>query len=257
MYFFGRRLFCRKDWMTGTTALVWVKGALGMEKRAAVLQNMRKALEHMDIEALRCYTREVASLHMDPLVAIRYGLLEGIGCLSEAFDEGEIFIPQLLVAAEAVQESVRLLSAQISAIDRKNIPQGRVLVYVVEGDIHDIGKTIVATVLSASGFEVVDLGRNVPAARAAAEAAAQQVDVIINFALMTTTKPVQAELIRCLQEQGIRDGVCVLLGGTLCSREWVREIGADAYAESLTAAVQLTGRLIRGKKKAQLLKRTI
>ncbi len=227
-----------------------------MEKRAEVLQNMRQALEQMDIEALRRYTREVARLHIDPLIAIRYGLLEGIGALSEAFDEGKIFIPQLLVAAEAVQASVRLLSKQISASDRKNIPRGRVLVYVVEGDIHDIGKTIVATVLSASGFEIVDLGRNVPAARAAAEAATQQADVIINFALMTTTKPVQAELIRCLQEQGIRDCVSVLLGGALCSASWAREIGADGYADSLTTAIRLVGSLIRRKRKAEFLRRT-
>ena len=220
-----------------------------MEKeRAGLLQNMRQSLEKVDLQALRCYTKRVAELGIDPVVAIRYGLMDGMCALSEAFDEGEIFIPQLLLAAEAVEEAAHILSRQIAASDRRNMPKGKVLIYVVEGDIHDIGKTIVATVLSASGFEVVDLGRNVPAETAVTAAVQHDVNVIINFALMTTTQPVQAELIHCLLEQGLRQKFSVLVGGSLGSVRWAKEIGADAYADSVTATVELVRRLVRRQK---------
>ena len=216
-----------------------------IQAKTQVLQDMRLSLEKIDTAALRRHTHAAARMGIDPVVAIRYGLVDGIQALSAAFDNGEIFIPQLLVAAEAVGDSIRILRQQLDRSGEKRpvLSSGTVLVYAVEGDIHDIGKTIVATVLAASGFNVIDLGRNVAAVRVVEAARRQQADVIIGFALMTTTLPVQRDLITCLCEQGLRQQFAVLVGGAVASAEWAEAIGADAYADSLVSTVRLVRRL--------------
>ena len=127
---------------------------------------------------------------------------------------------------------------------------GRVEIYTVEGDIHDIGKNLVGTILRASGFAILDLGRNVPAEQVIAEARKWRPDVIIGFALMTTTVPEQRTLVEQLSEQDMRDHVAVLVGGDVVSERWAQEIGADGYARTAFDAVRLVRDMVARRRNA-------
>ena len=215
-----------------------------MEKeRAGLLQNMRQSLEKVDLQALRCYTKRVAELGIDPVVAIRYGLMDGMCALSEAFDEGEIFIPQLLLAAEAVEEAAHILSRQIAASDRRNMPKGKVLIYVVEGDIHDIGKNIVKALLENYGYRVVDLGKDVPVETVVAAVQKYEAGLVGLSALMTTTVTAMEATIAALQKQ--KQPCKILVGGAVLTEEYAAQIKADAYAPNAIAAVNYANSLFK------------
>ncbi len=216
--------------------------------RRKILEKLRKAVEQMEAPLAEKAAREAVAAGLDPVVAINEGLAAGMKRVSELFDEGEVFVPHLLVAAEAFETGVAILTESMSRETREQASQGRVLIHTVQGDIHDIGKNIVKTMLSASGFEVIDLGRDVPVETVAAKARELKVDIIAGAALMTTTMPAQRELVECLEDQGIRRQFKLLFGGTPVSDEWVRRIGADGYADSASAAIEVARRLMAEKK---------
>lgn len=142
--------------------------------------------------------------------------------MSDLFDEGEMFVPQLVVAAEAFEAAVTILKAAIPEADKHTAVRGKVLICTVQGDIHDIGKNIVKTMLSASGL-VFDLGRDVPTETVVEKAKELQVDIIAGAALMTTTMPSQRDIITILKEDGIRDQFKCMFGGAPVSPEWVEK----------------------------------
>lgn len=202
-----------------------------------IIMKLKKSVEEMEIMLVEKAAKEAVAAGTDPVLAINEGLAKGMKTVSDLFDEGEAFVPHLLVAAEAFESGVAILTESMTQEDRLQASQGRILIFTVQGDIHDIGKNIVKTMLQANGFKVIDLGRDVAIDEAIDKAKEYNVDIIVAAALMRTTMPAQRELIQALHEAGIRNRFKCLFGGSPVSAEWVRQIGGDAYAETAADAV--------------------
>lgn len=172
------------------------------------------------------------------------GLVPGIQKAGDKFEAGEYFLPELIVGAEAMKGAVEILTPVMKSegITRKAL--GRVVIGTVEGDIHDIGKTLVGTMLSTAGFDVRDLGASVPISKFVEEALAFESDFICASALLTTTMIGQRKLIETLTERGLKDQFRVLVGGAPASQKWADEIGADGYGQNAMAAVKVAKKLV-------------
>lgn len=210
----------------------------------AIYSKLQRSIEEYDADLAEEAAKEALAEGLDPIEAIQQGLSKGMNTISELFDEGEVFVPQILLAAEAFETAVTILTAEISVEDKARASQGKVLIHTVQGDIHDVGKNIVKTMLAASGFEVIDLGRDVPVDVVIAKAKELKVDIVAGSALMTTTMPSQRDIVNGLEEEGIRGGIKCLFGGAPVSQEWVDKIGADGYAENAAEAIQKAKELI-------------
>jgi corrinoid protein of di/trimethylamine methyltransferase len=168
---------------------------------------------------------------LDPVEMIEKGLSEGIRKLGDLFDRGEVFLPHLIIASEAMTAGVKVLE-QAMPPDQVGKKLAKVVLGTVEGDVHDIGKGIVATMLRVYGFEVIDLGRDVPIATFVEKAKEVDADVIGSSALMTTTQVGQKALEKALVEAGIRDKVTTMVGGAATTEHWAAKIGATFWAEN-------------------------
>ncbi|MDD3643030.1 MAG: corrinoid protein [Candidatus Krumholzibacteria bacterium] len=172
------------------------------------------------------------------LEVIEKGFARGIREVGRLWEEGELFLPELVIGAEAMKKAMEVLRPALEAGEAAE-KLGRVVIGTIEGDIHDIGKTLVATMLSANGFEVTDLGADVPVKRFVDEAEKTGADWIAVSALLTTTMPGQKRVIDELASRSLRGKIRVMVGGAPCSKEWAAEIGADGYAGDAVAAVAL------------------
>jgi corrinoid protein of di/trimethylamine methyltransferase len=168
--------------------------------------------------------------------------------VGERFERLEIFLPGMMLAARAMQEVMARLEGELAGQAQTREKKGVVVLGTVQGDIHEIGKDIVATLLRAHGFEVHDLGADVEAlafVRCAEEVGA---DIIGASALMTTTMPAQQEIIHILQDKGVRDKYHVAVGGAPVNQEWTDEIGADSWAENAARAVVIFEQVMEGRR---------
>ncbi|MBN1884217.1 MAG: cobalamin-dependent protein [Candidatus Krumholzibacteriota bacterium] len=177
------------------------------------------------------------------------GFIRGIRDVGRLWEEGELFLPELVMGAEAMKRAMAVLVPALGGKAAAD-PGKAVVIGTIEGDIHDIGKTLVATMLSANGYAVVDLGADVPAARFADEAAATGARVVCVSALLTTTMAGQRAVVEELVRRGLRETVRVVVGGAPVSADWAREIGADGYAPDAVAAVDLLDRLGEGERRS-------
>ncbi|MGE5543715.1 MAG: methyltransferase cognate corrinoid protein [Bacillota bacterium] len=205
--------------------------------KEAILGKLKESIEQLDKEMAEGAAKEAKAAGIPVMEAIQEGLGQGMNTISELFDEGEMFVPQILLAAEAFEAAVAILTADMLEEDRNKTKVGKVIVHTVQGDIHDVGKNIVKTMLAASGFEVVDLGRDVPVDEVVRKAIELDVDIITGSALMTTTMPAQRDIVKGLIEEGARDKIKCMFGGAPVSQEWVDQIGADAYGENAAEAI--------------------
>jgi len=203
-----------------------------------ILAKLKKSIAETDTDLAAEAAREAVAAGMEPMVAVNEGLSQGMKIIGDLFDEGEMFVPQLLIAAEAFETAMGILFANMSDEEKSKASQGKILIHTVQGDIHDIGKNIVKTMLSAAGFEVFDLGRDVPVEEVVQKAKEFKVDIIAGSALMTTTMPSQRDIIAVLKEEGIREQFKCMFGGAPVSLEWIAKIGADAYSETASGAVE-------------------
>jgi len=212
---------------------------------ASILAKLQRAVEEQDVSAAEEAAREALAAGLDPFVAINEGLAPAMKTISDLFDEGELYVPQILFAAEAFQNAMAILVQGLSAEEIGKTRIGKVIVHTVQGDIHDIGKNIVKTLLAANGFEVIDLGRDVPVDLVVQKAKELNVDMVTGSALMTTTMPAQREIVQGLIEMGLRDKVKCMFGGAPVSKEWVDKIGGDGYADNAAEAVVVAKELFR------------
>ena len=173
---------------------------------------------------------------IDPIELMNEGFIPGINKVGELFGSGRLFLPELVMSANAMEQVTGLINESIPTGQEQT--QGRVVIATVEGDVHDIGKTIVVSLLKANGFEVNDLGRDVPMARLIEEADKFDADIIGTSALLTTTMGAQKQLEEELKAAGLKDRFKTMVGGAPVTQRWANRIGADAFAENAIEAVK-------------------
>ena len=187
--------------------------------------------------------REALAQGLDPLACINEGLTAGIDRVGELFASGEYFLPDLIIGGEAMKTALAVLEPALAG-DQEREVLGRVVLGTVEGDLHEIGKTLVGTMLTANGFSVTDIGIDRPAADFVAAVKDSNANLVGASALLTTTMLQQQKIIEALQEAGLRDRVKVMVGGAPVTQSWADKIGADGYAEDAISAVVLAKRLV-------------
>jgi len=170
------------------------------------------------------------------------GLLKGMGELGVKFKNNEVFVPEVLIAARALNKGTETLKSTLVDMDVKSV--GKVVLATVAGDLHDIGKNLVKLMLEGSGFEVIDLGTDVPADKIVAAVNEYNPDVVALSALLTTTMAAQGDVIKALEAAGDRDKVKVIVGGAPITEAFANEIGADGYSEDASGAADIAKALI-------------
>jgi corrinoid protein of di/trimethylamine methyltransferase len=197
-----------------------------------------------DEELAVALTEQALEQGLNPLEIIARGLSPGMGEVGDRFSCGEFFLPHLVMAGNTMKAALAQLEPALKAGGMARETQGTVVLGTVAGDIHEIGKSLVATMLTANGFVVHDLGVDVPPARFVETVRQTGAGLLGLSALLTTTMVVQRKVIEELAEAGLRDQVKVMIGGAPVSSQWAEEIGADGYAEDAAGAVKLARWLV-------------
>jgi len=187
-----------------------------------------------------------------PLDAINNGYVRGMHDVGEQFACGEMFLPDMMASAEAMRAAMAVLEPELTRLGTERPMAGVVVLGTTKGDIHEIGKTLVGTLLTAHGFRVHDLGVDVPGERFADKAREVGADIVGVSALLTTTMRNQKSVIESLEKAGLRKRVRVMVGGAPVTRGWATEIGADGYAKDAMSAVALARELMEQKAQAGL-----
>jgi len=178
----------------------------------------------------------------DPTELLSKQMIPAMDEVGRRFQCNEYFVPELLIAARAMKTALELLTPKLAETGAK--AAGRVVIGTVKGDLHDIGKNLVASMLEGSGFEVIDLGVDVPAEQFVEKAREQEGTIVAMSALLTTTMVQMRGVIKALEEAGIRDKVKVIVGGAPITQQYADEIGADAYSDNASGAVEVARRLV-------------
>lgn len=189
-------------------------------------------------------TQQALEAGLEPLTIINEGLTVGMNIVGEKFQTGEFFLPNLVIAASGMNQAMEILEPELKSRQQTADSLGTVVIGSVAGDIHEIGKSLVGTMLSANGFQVYDMGVDVANEIFIAKVKETGADILGLSALLTTTMTTQRQVINELEEAGIRDQVKVLIGGAPISQEWADNIGADGYAEDAIGAVELAKNLV-------------
>jgi corrinoid protein of di/trimethylamine methyltransferase len=196
--------------------------------------------ESEDAEAL---AKQALEAGLDPLACIDNGLTKGIQRVGELFSSGEYFLPELIMGADAMKAALNILEPALVGNQHREVV-GRVVLGTVQGDLHEIGKTLVGTMLTANGFDVIDIGVDKSADEFIAAVKENNADIVGASALLTTTMLQQKALIQALEGAGLREQVKVMVGGAPVTDSYAKEIGADGYAEDAISAVGMAMRLI-------------
>jgi len=207
---------------------------------------LKKAVLEYDMEGIGQLVQEALDHGMDPLRGIEDGLAAGIREVGQRFGAGELFLPELVMAAETMRAGVAILEPRVpKGTDTRVIH--RVVLATVQDDIHEIGKNLVATMLTANGFDVVDLGVNQPSDVILKKAQEVQAEIVGVSALMTTSMPRMKEVIAAAQAKGLRSEEKFIVGGAPVTEQYAKEIGSDGTAGDASGAVRLARRLVGAK----------
>ena len=204
-----------------------------------IYAKMRNSIQEYDEDAAAAAAKEAVEASLDPVEAVEKGFGVAIRELGDAFDRMEIFLPQLVMAADAMKAGVTVLEEAMEVSGGKLEKKGAVVLGTVEGDIHDIGKTVVGAMLQANGYDVHDLGVDVPSTRFIQAAEELGANIIALSALLSTTMLYQRDVMELLRNKGLQDKYFVIIGGAPVTQEWADEIGADAYALHAVEAVSV------------------
>ena len=199
---------------------------------------------NFDSDAAADAARATVASNINPVKAIEEGLAKGLREVGDRFERGELWLPHLILGAEAMEAAMKILEEHIPKEELKTTSRGTVVIGTVEGDIHDLGLRIVASMLRANGFKVYDLGCNTRSLDFIEKAKEVDADIIAASSLMTTTMPFMKDLIEALEAAGLRDRFKVLVGGGPVTEEWARQIGADGYGRDAAEAVRVAKELI-------------
>lgn len=201
-----------------------------------------------EVEVAAAAAQETLDRGYPPLTIVEDALVPAIEEAGERFARGEYFLPELVASAEAMQKAMQVLEPLLKERQEARRSLGHVLIGTVEGDIHTIGKNIVAALMSAAGFTVTDLGPNVPVATFVEKVRELHPDIVGMSALLTTTMVKQQQTVKALEEAGLRSSVKVMVGGAPVTEQWAVKIGADAFAEDAVAAVKSAKKLVAAEK---------
>lgn len=209
-----------------------------------LLSQIATSLVDGDPDLTVSLTLQALQAGMEPMTIIEAGLVPGMDIVGERFSKGEYFLPHLIISAGGMQQAMELLEPELRARSQQMKVAGTVVIGTVHGDIHEIGKSLVGTMLSAAGFQVYDLGVDVPAEIFVAKVKETGAQLVGLSALLTTTMVVQKEIIQAFSSAGLREQIKIMVGGAPVTRSWADEIGADGYAEDAIEAVQLAIQLV-------------
>jgi len=209
-----------------------------------VFQEMAQSIIDGDSEISARLAQQAVVQGIDPLEAISQGFVVGVNQVGEAFAKGDAFLPELVMAGEAMKAAVAVLEPELARRGTERKVLGKVILCTVEGDIHEIGKTLVGTMLSSAGFKVFDLGVDVPVMKVVEKAREVGADIVAMSALLTTTMVHQKDVIEALEDIGLRSKIKVLVGGAPVTKEWVNQIGADGYSEDAIGAIMVAKQLL-------------
>jgi corrinoid protein of di/trimethylamine methyltransferase len=218
-----------------------------MAEGAHTLERIRAAFVDGAFDEIRPLVQQGVDGGSDPGAILDEGLIPGIRDVGKQFRRYEVYLPEMMMAADAWQEGMDLLEPLLAAQGQRGEPKGKVILGSVMGDVHSLGKNIVATMLQTAGFDVIDLGIDVPAVRFVDEAEKARADIVALSALMTTTMPQQRDVIEYFQARGNRDRYYVMVGGGPTNTEWAEEIGADGHGQTAADAVNLALAYMEGR----------
>jgi corrinoid protein of di/trimethylamine methyltransferase len=205
---------------------------------------LSEALKKGKADDAEVLTRQALESGVDPFDLIQDVIVPTLTAVGQDFQEFKIFLPELMKSGAAAKRASVPIEEAIAASGKQTSSLGTVVIGTVESDVHDIGKNIVATLLNAHGFKVIDLGRDVSPTDFLENASKEAADIIAMSSLMTTTRPAQLNTIRLFDEVGEREKYKIVVGGGCVNQDWANEIGADGYAEDAAGAVELCKRLL-------------
>ena len=212
-----------------------------MEKKE-LLRQIADAVVDMEEDTVEELAQQSLTAGIDAYETIDLGLAKGMERAGQLFDEEEYFVPELLMCSDAMNVGIDVLKPHLKS---ENVSKkGKVVIGVVEGDTHDIGKNLVRLMMETGGFEVLDLGRDIPPAEFVSKAEEYGADIIGIATLMTTTMPGMKEVVDILADKGIRDKFKVIVGGGPISPAFAKKIGADGYARNAADAVKVAEKLL-------------
>ena len=206
--------------------------------REELFSDIRKAIVEGDKPRAQELVREAVRSGINLNEVIDKGYVPGIQAVGELWEKGEYFLPELVASAECMKAAMDILRPEMAKANIKSRSLGKVVIGTVEGDIHDIGKNLVASMLQANGFEVFDLGADVKLERFIEKAESEKADIICLSALLTTTMLNQKRFIDLLRQKGLFGKYKVFVGGAPTTRKWAEDIGAQGYAENAAQAVK-------------------
>jgi corrinoid protein of di/trimethylamine methyltransferase len=204
-----------------------------------IIKGLEQAVLDCDTDGARQWAAKALEEKVDLMQAMNLGLIKGIKAMGDAFGKGEAFLPDLILSSEAMKAASDMFEEalrQSGAVWKS--AGGTLVIGTVKGDIHDIGKTLVATLFKAAGYTVIDLGVDVPKEKFVEAVASHKPDILGISSLLTTGAGEQKAVIDALQEQGLRDRVAIMVGGGAVTQAWADQIGADAYAGDAREAVE-------------------
>lgn len=202
-----------------------MKGAM---EHTEILRTLAKVMTALDVEGVKKYAEKALEATIPPKTIIKEGLSAGMEAVGNKFARGEFFLSELIWAGHIMKEAMTLLEPHLQAVDVASA--GRVVIATVEGDLHDIGKNIATSMLQAAGFEVIDLGVDVPAEKIVEKAREVEADIVALSALLSNVQPYVEETVKTIRASRIGRTVKILLGGRIVDAEKATKMGADAYA---------------------------
>ncbi len=208
-----------------------------MATKDEIIAKAKEAIANFDNDAAAAAAQEGLDAGISPVDIIQDGFTTAMNEVGDQFEAGTLFLPHVIAASEAMTAGVDVLTPALEALGAETESRGKIVIGTIEGDIHSIGKDIVATMLKIAGFEVFDLGRDVPIASYVEKAKEVGAQVVASSALMTTTMVSQIQIEEQLKEAGLRDSLKTMVGGAPVTQDWADKIGADVYGENASDVV--------------------
>jgi corrinoid protein of di/trimethylamine methyltransferase len=208
------------------------------------LEEIEQAVINSRAEEISTLTENALAKGVEPIDIIEKALVQGMQIVGEKYEAGEYFLPHLIISADGMKKAMEILEPHLESREQKIKHLGTVVIGTVKGDIHEIGKTLVATILSANGYRVHDLGVDVSVDTFIQAIREFNADVIGLSALLTTTMTIQKDVIEALKKEGLRDSIKVVIGGAPVTSDWASKIGADGFADSAVSAVDVLKKML-------------